>query len=533
MKAPRITAIVLLVAALPEGGATAVRGADPAAAAGPPVERVRVVDRGWIRVGLTATITDRAGKPVTGLGRGDFTVTENDRPIDLADFGPEEGRADRPLSVAVLLDLSGSMGHQIKDVEKAARALLSGLRPGDEIMVAKFNDQLTVLQPFTGEARDFDRSLRRIGRAVGGTAIFRSIEKTLKDVRGRPGRKVILVVSDGLDNDVDRGAPALQSIYLQDLLRLCFRTQTTVYGIRPGMAASWSPFEDFVTQSGGRLLYTGGELARVFARLAEEFLSQYYFGYDIDPKINEGGWRRVRVRVTRPDLTVRAIQGYFTPGDHLETLLRDLDDGEPGMRSDAAWDLGFVDDPRARVGLRQALGDKVPAVRRAAVEGLARLRDADSIPAIIERLGDRDHQVREAAAAGLDEFGPAAVDPLAQAVSAAAAVRRPGDAALGAAAALGRIGDDRAVDPLAALARSRSDEGRTAAVAALASLGLAAGLTPLREALADESPVVRKAALEGVASIAGNAARSLIEDHLKHETDPAVRNAALGLLERM
>jgi Ca-activated chloride channel homolog len=533
MKASRMTAPVLLAAALAAGGGNPAGGAGPAASAGPPVERVRVVDRGWIRVGLTATVTDRSGRPVTGLGRDDFVVTENDRPIDLSDFGPEEGRADRPLSVAILLDLSGSMGHQIKDVEKAASALLSGLRPGDEILVAKFNDQLTVLQPFTGDARELDHSLRRIGRAVGGTAIFRSIEKTLKDVRGRPGRKVILVVSDGIDNDIDRGTPVLQSIYLQDLLRLCFRTQATVYGIRPGMTASWSPFEDFVTQTGGRLLYTGGDLARVFARLAEEFLSQYYFGYDIDPKIGKGGWRRVRVRVTRPDLTVRAIQGFFTPGDHLETLLRDLDDSEPGMRSDAAWDLGFVDDPRARQGLRQALGDRDATVRRVAVEGLARLRDAESIPAIIERLGDRDHQVREAASAGLDELGPAVVDPLAQVVLAAAAVRRPGAAALGAAAALGRIGDDRAVDPLAALARGRSDEARTAAVAALATLGLAAGLAPLREALADESPMVRQAALEGVASIAGNAARPLIEDHLKHETDPAVRSAALGLLERM
>ena len=532
MKATRIMAVASLAGALLAAGGAA-RGAAPAAGAGPPVERVRVVDRGWIRVGLTATVTDRAGRPVTGLRRDDFVVTENDKPIDLSDFGPEEGRADRPLSVAILLDLSGSMGSQIKDVEKAARALLSGLRPGDEVMVAKFNDQITVLQPFTGDARDLDRSLRRIGRAFGGTAIFRSIEKTLKDVRGRPGRKVILVVSDGLDNDIDRAEPALQSLYLQDLLRLCFRTQTTVYGIRPGMAASWSPFEDFVTQTGGRLLYTGGEPARVFARLAEEFQSQYYFGYDIDPKVNEGGWRRVRVRMTRPDLTVRAIQGYFTPRDHLETLLRDLDDREAGMRSDAAWDLGFVDDPRARAGLREALGDKDAAVRQAAVEGLGRLRDADSIGAIIERLGDRDRPVREAAAACLDGFGPAAVDPLAQAVMAAADARRPGSAALGAAAALGRIGDDRAVDPLAALAHGRSDEGRTAAVAALTSLGLAAGLAPLREALADENPDVRKAALEGVASIAGNAARPLIEDRLKHETDPAVRSAALGILERL
>src|SRR5262245_36660199 len=133
MFAGRRMHVAALAAALAAGAAA---GGAPTAPADPPVERVGRVDGGWMRVGLTATVTDRSGRPVTGLGREDFVVTENDEPVDLAEFGPEEGRADRPLSVAVLLDLSGSMGSQIKDVEKAARALLGGLRPGDEIMVA-------------------------------------------------------------------------------------------------------------------------------------------------------------------------------------------------------------------------------------------------------------------------------------------------------------------------------------------------------------------------------------------------------------
>ena len=101
---------------------------------------------------------------------------------------PEESEALARLNVA--------------DAE-AARALLSQLRPGDEIMVASFNDQVTVLQGFTGRPEDLERSLERIGRAWRGTAIFRAIRRTLHDVRDRAGRKVVLVVSDGLDNDMD------------------------------------------------------------------------------------------------------------------------------------------------------------------------------------------------------------------------------------------------------------------------------------------------------------------------------------------
>src|SRR2546426_11380567 len=149
-------------------------------------------------------------------------------------------------------------------------------------LVAKFNDQLTVLQNFTGDPGDPEKTLKRVGTAFGGTAIFRSIETTLRDLRPRAGRKGILVVSDGLDNDIERGGSVFQALYLQDLLRLCFRAGSTVYGVRPGMSAlSWLPFEGFVEETGGRLLYTGSDLEKLFARLGEEFLGQYYLAYDI------------------------------------------------------------------------------------------------------------------------------------------------------------------------------------------------------------------------------------------------------------
>src|SRR5262249_51180668 len=189
--------------------------------------------------------------------------------------------------------------------------------------------------------------LRDIGAAKGGTAIFRSIEQTLKDLRLRPGRKVILVVTDGLDNDVGHYEAIYDSLYLRDLLNLCLRTQTVVYGIRPGMVSGAQPFERFVEETGGRLLYTGGDLERVFSQLGEEFLSQYHLAYDIDPSLKQGKRRRIRVEVSRPDLVVKTMAGFFTPGTQLETLLGDIQDEDARLRGDAAYELGFVDEPRA------------------------------------------------------------------------------------------------------------------------------------------------------------------------------------------
>jgi len=507
-----------------------------AAAAEPPAanvyqESVRVVDRPWERIGVTVTVTDRQGHPVRDLACSDFRVLESGEPVDLAECGPEEGRQERPLSVAVLLDLSQSMGSQIHEVEEAARVLLAGLRPGDEILVAKFNDQVTVLQPFTGDSAPLEQRLRSLGRARGGTALFLSIESILKDVRDRPGRKVILVVSDGQDNTLDRAQPVTQSLFMQDLLRLCLRSQTVVYGVRPGMPSSWQAFEGFVEATGGRLLYTGGDLPRLFARLGEEFRSQYYLAWDIDPNKDAKGWRRLRVAVTRGDLVVHAIDGYFTPRDRLAGLLHDIQDRDGRLRQDAASDLGFVDDLRARLALRAALDDDDAGVRRLAIEGLARLHETRGLEAVVARLGDEDEQVRAAASSGLLAFGPDAIDPLVRAVEAAASRRWPPRSTAGAAAALGALGDDRAIAPLSALLVAHPVESRVAAARALRDLGLAEGLAPLRKALEDPSPDVRRAAAEGLIAIGGAASRPVLEARLSAETDAAVRQAILALLE--
>jgi VWFA-related protein len=493
-------------------------------------EFVRVVDRPFVRVGLSVTVIDP--RPVRELGPQDFRVFEDDREMTLQDFGPEGERTDRPLSVAILLDLSQSMGSQIKKVKEAARALLEGLRQGDEILVAKFNDQLTILLPFTGDPEEPARAIKKIGRARGGTAIFRAIREILRDLRGRKGRKVILVVSDGLDNDVARDQHVLQSLFLQDLLRLCFRTETVVYGIRPGMSStSWLPFEGFVEETGGTLLFTGGDLERLFRRLGEQFSSQYYLAYDIDPKEREGRRRRIRVEVNRPEVMVKAMRGYTTPPSHLEMLLGEIRADDVDLRADAAYELGFIGDDRAVRELRLALRDETARVRALAIEALVRLEATETVPDIAGRLGDPEPEVREAAGSALARFGPLAVPHLLERVEKGARKRRARRVLIGAVLILGRIGDDRALPSLSAVLEHGPVKARPAAAKALGDLGLSEGILSLRAALADDSSEVRLEALRSIVAIAGAAARPIVEDYLTGETDPSLRAAARSLLD--
>ncbi len=351
-----------------------------------PAERAKAATT---RVGLTVTVMDSyTGRPVPGLTREDSHLFEDGVEMKLQDFWLEGMRTDRPLSVAVLLDLSESMTEQVQHVREGAEALLGALRPIDEIMVAKFNQDRVVLQPFTHDPADPEQTLGNIGRAKEGTAIFRSIEETIKDLRDRPGRKAILVVSDGLDNG-DRDREALQSIYLQDLLRFCLRTETVVYGIRPGMVSGRLPFDRFVEETGGRLLYTGGDLGRLFKQLGEELLGQYHLGYDIDPGVKQGKRRSIRVQVSRSDVTIQTMSGFYTPWSPLDTALWGIRDVDARLRVDAAHDLAFERDPRSSKALRKALHDKEEKVREAATGSLACAGDQDAIPDLKRVLADR------------------------------------------------------------------------------------------------------------------------------------------------
>jgi FOG: HEAT repeat len=489
-----------------------------------------VVQRAYQRIGLTVTVTDRAGRPVRGLTRDDFRLLEDGVEVPIQDFGVEGDNADRPLSVAVLLDLSESMGRQVRRVREASQALIMALRQEDEIMVARFNHERIVLQPFTNDPRDPEVTLQDIGTAWGGTTIFGAIEQTLKDLRQRPGRKVIVVVTDGLDNTVGTSDQIFHSLYLRDLLHLCLRTQTVVYGIRPGMVPGLQPFERFVDETGGRLLYTGKNLGWLFKELGEEFLSQYHLAYDIDPTVKQGKRRRIRVEVSDPGLVVKTMAGFFTPRSQLETLVRDLRDEDEQLRIDAAYELGFVKEPRSSEALLEALGDKEETVREMAVGALSRLGEADAIPVLVNLLGDPASSVREAAAVALRGFGPAAMPSLISQVSQGAEQSRARPRSVNAAKVLGEVGDDRASDPLALLLEHGPVECRAAAAEALGDLGLTKGIGPLRSALHDSAPAVRGAAVRSIAVLGGTLARPLIEDYISREIDPGLRESARALL---
>src|SRR5262249_35859269 len=158
----------------------------------------------------------------------------------------------------------------------------------------------------------------------------------------------------------------------------------------------WLPFEGFVEETGGRLLYTGGDLATLFARLGEEFLSQYYLAYDIDPKVADRRRRSVRVEVGRPNVVVKTVRGVTGERGPVARCVRDLEDKDPLVRADAVYELGFASDARALQAMRGAAADKDEGVRRLAATSLGRMGDVAGLGPLIELLGDPSPSVQAA-----------------------------------------------------------------------------------------------------------------------------------------
>jgi Ca-activated chloride channel family protein len=188
--------------------------------------------------------------------------------------------------------------------------------------VVEFNGQVTVLQPFTGDVVALERAIRQ-AHVNGSTALYNAIYislKSLQKARARSAdeirRQAIVVLSDGDDTS--------SLVAYDEVLNLAKRSETTIYAI--GLRQNEQQRREFKEaefvlrqlsqETGGRVFYptSVAELPKIYEQIAQELASQYAIGYTSTNPARNGAWRRVVVRVSRPDTTGRTRQGYYAPG---------------------------------------------------------------------------------------------------------------------------------------------------------------------------------------------------------------------------
>jgi Ca-activated chloride channel family protein len=271
-------------------------------------------------VSLNVTVTEGIGKYVTDLGAEDFNVFEDGVKQDVTFFT----RTNLPIALALLIDTSASMENKLPTAQEAAVGFAKRLRQQDLAEVVDFDSRVVVLQSFSNSAAELEQAIRKTS-AGGSTSLYNAVYIALKDLKkivakstDEIRRQAIVVLSDGEDTS--------SLLPFEEVLDLAKRSETAIYsiGLRagegPGTSAKGFKEAEFVMrqfsqETGGRSFFPTQltDLATIYGQISDELSSQYTVGYTSKNPKRDGSWRRVVVRVVRPNLTARTKMGYFAP----------------------------------------------------------------------------------------------------------------------------------------------------------------------------------------------------------------------------
>ncbi|MDE3195496.1 MAG: VWA domain-containing protein [Acidobacteriota bacterium] len=271
-------------------------------------------------VAVPVTVTDASGRFVLGLEKNDFEILENGVEQKVTHFSGE----DAPLSVGILIDTSGSMTMKLDTSQSAARELLKTLNAQDESFLIEFNDHARLAQPFTNNTEDIEKALRGL-QGGGLTALLDAVNLGVAEMKAAKNpRKVLIVISDGGDNN---------SRYSQDEVRSIVReadVQVYAMGVfEPALLPSLSKEEvsgpkllgQIAEQTGGRAYGAsdGNQLPSIAEKIAIELHNEYSLAYSPAEPARDGKYRKIEVRLRPqkglPDLKVRWRLGYYAPAE--------------------------------------------------------------------------------------------------------------------------------------------------------------------------------------------------------------------------
>lgn len=312
-------------------------------------------------VTLPVSVTDRDGRYIPNLTKSDFRLWEDGVEQQVAFFSS----VDKPFSVVLVLDTSGSTRFKIEEIQDAAIAFVNQLRQDDRVMVISFDDDIRVLTEFTSDRYRMRDAIRRT-RTGNGTRLYDAVDLVINQRLNQvQGRKAVVLFTDGVDTTSNRASYASNVRDAEELDALIYPVQYDTYsdvnsgggsnfpgtrrvptspidiligilggrggGSGPiggggggGVGVSRSDYEranrylrDLAEKTGARQYQgdTTSNLSSAFASIAEELRRQYSLGYYPIRPPQAGQRRQVRVRVNQPNLAVRARDSYVFGSD--------------------------------------------------------------------------------------------------------------------------------------------------------------------------------------------------------------------------
>jgi VWFA-related protein len=251
------------------------------------------------RVILWVTVSDKTDSPVGELSKDNFTVLEDGVPQTIRDAMLE----DRPITMAIVLDSSGSMRDAMPEVHQAAAGFVETLRPQDKALVIDFDDKVFLIQELTSDQALLKEAVSST-EALGSTALYDGLHAAYRKLRGIEGRKAIVLLSDGDDTS--------SQLAYDRILEEAKAQSVLVYGIGLGEVRK-SVLKELSETTGGRAFFVAkaSQLADVYRKIADELRRQYYLSYSTTNTKWDGRFIKLEVKSKNPEWSVRARRGYF------------------------------------------------------------------------------------------------------------------------------------------------------------------------------------------------------------------------------
>ncbi len=284
----------------------------------PAAQQVPVFRTAVDLVNVGVTVTDRKGRLMTGLTAGDFEVYEDGQKQAVRYFAAGDGhdQAGSEMHLGLLLDVSESMGEDIKFTRTAAIKFLNTLLDAVDVTVVDFDTEVRAARYSQNE---FARLIERIRqqKTTGMTALYDAIGVYLDGASAQDGRKIMLLYTDGGDTR--------SSLRLSELIDLLKASDATVYAIgelehqsSSARERARSLLQTIAQTTGGQAFFPSSvkELEQMYDKVLAEIRAQYTIGYLSTNEKTDGSWRKVEIKIATKDsrdLRIRSRKGYFAP----------------------------------------------------------------------------------------------------------------------------------------------------------------------------------------------------------------------------
>lgn len=257
------------------------------------------------RVFIPTTVTDSYGRPIQGLRKQDFRLWEDGVEQGLSEFFTEDG----PISVGVVLDISGSVKNKLRQAQRAVREFLHLSAPHDEFFLVTFKDNPELVRGFTTNPEDIEADFAA-AHPSGWTALYDAIVLGVNHMkRASLNRRVLLILSDGGDNN---------SRYTEGEIRSLVReADVRIFSI--SMESHTPVLDRLANDSGGRAyqVHDLDNLPEAAAALSAEAHAEYVLGFTPPERQRDGKYHSVKVEVLQyageQPLHVSWRRGYYGP----------------------------------------------------------------------------------------------------------------------------------------------------------------------------------------------------------------------------